>query len=296
MHSVGKNSLIYAQLSTLAWAACGWTSWLWNRLGSLCIMSTMSTKPFSLKTHWISLMTSPGALQRASSGTWTMTTQQSQIRALLHQTTESLQVIYWQTWEKQSKPLCPSTSTPSLRAWVTSFFCQCSWNSKSSCRTTLSWFGRMKERTEGWSSGLLSCGYHNGPGQAAGCCPLCESSSKSPSNNRVELWCRKALRKIFGKCIGPQGMQLYNPAQQMTPGQKMFSLKRDWCVAAVSRLVAFSECSPPLPSPSQSIWWRSFRALGCQLVLLLGAVQGPDADFAVSHCTSTIFLKLAERN
>ena len=23
MHSVGKNSLIYAQLSTLAWAACG---------------------------------------------------------------------------------------------------------------------------------------------------------------------------------------------------------------------------------------------------------------------------------
>ena len=39
-------------------------------------------------------MTLPGELQRAISGTWTMTTQQAQIQALLQQTRELLQGIY----------------------------------------------------------------------------------------------------------------------------------------------------------------------------------------------------------
>ena len=36
MHSVEKNSLIYAQLSTLAWAACGFvpTDWFEKTLNS----------------------------------------------------------------------------------------------------------------------------------------------------------------------------------------------------------------------------------------------------------------------
>lgn len=50
--------------------------------------------------------------------------------------------------------------------------------------------------------------------------PTAKAAAKALATIGLSFGAEKALKKIFGKGVGPQEIQLYNLVQQMTPVQK----------------------------------------------------------------------------